>query len=154
MELRLHKLCCKQDSCQCVPLTSNDEYDCEPAGPLDFGPPVLPSKMLHYFKHPELIADNEMSILNQLPKRNCGKIQATGQVSAKGWGLYYEEDWNIGFIIVAIVTITILTSFIFGICWTIVRTDIQGAWGVSSYMITTCALIVALLSIIIRTKSE
>jgi hypothetical protein len=110
--------------------------------------------MFHYFKHPELIAENEMSILNQLPKRNCGKIQATGQVSAKGWGLYYEEGWNIGLIIVVIVGITIPASLLFGICWTIARTDIQGAWGVSSYMVTTCALVVAFLSITIRTKSE
>jgi hypothetical protein len=110
--------------------------------------------MFHYFKHPELIAEKEMSILNQLPKRNCGKLQATGQVSANGWGLYYEENWNIGFIIVVIVGITISASLLFGICWTIAKNDIQGAWGVSSYMVTTCALIVALLSIISRAKSE
>jgi hypothetical protein len=154
VEPRLHKLCCKQDSCQCVPLTSNAEYDCEPAGPLDYGPPVLPSKMLHYFKHPELIAEKEMSILNQLPKRNCGKLQATGRLSAEGWGLYYEENWNIGLIIVVNVGITISASLLFGVCWTLMKTDIQGAWGVSSYMVTTCGLVVALLSIISRTSSE
>jgi hypothetical protein len=110
--------------------------------------------MLHYLKHPELIAEKEMSILNQLPKRNCGRLQATGQVSAKGWGLYYEENWNIGLIILVIVGVTIPASLLFGVCWTIARTDIQGAWGVSSYMVTTCALIVAFLSIISLAKSD
>src|SRR5687767_14888090 len=98
VEPRLHKLCCRQDACQCVPLTSNAEYDCTPAGPLDFGPPVLPSKMLHYFQRPGLISEKEMSILNQLPKRNCGKLESTGHAPAEGWGLYYEEKWNLGFI--------------------------------------------------------
>jgi hypothetical protein len=103
--------------------------------------------MLHYLKHPELIAEKEMSVLNQLPKRNCGKLQATGQVPAEGWGLYYEESWNIGLVIIIIAGITISASLLFGICWTLMKTDIQGAWGVSSYMVTTCALVVALLSI-------
>jgi hypothetical protein len=133
---------------------TNSEYDCTPAGPLEFGPPVLPLKMLHYFKHPELIAERETSILNQLPKRNCGEMQATGRVPAEGWGLYYEENWNIGLIIVVIVGITIPASLLFGICWTLTKTDIQGAWGVSSYMVTTCALIVALLGIIGLAKTE
>jgi hypothetical protein len=102
--------------------------------------------MLHYFKHPERIAKEECSILNQLPKRNCGRIQADGQVATQGWGLYYEENWNIGLIIAVLVGTTIIASLIFGICWTLMRSDIQGAWGLSSYMVTTCALIVALLS--------
>jgi hypothetical protein len=110
--------------------------------------------MLHYFKHPELIAEKEMSILNQLPKRNCGKMQPTGQMPARGWGLYYEEGWNIGLIIGVIVGITISAGLLFGIYWTIAKTDIQGAWGVSSYMVTSCALVVALLSTISRAKGE
>lgn len=41
---------------------------------------------------PDLISEQEMSILNQLPKRNCSKLQSTGQAPAEGWGLYYEES--------------------------------------------------------------
>jgi hypothetical protein len=108
--------------------------------------------MLHYLKHPELIPEREMSIFNQLPKRNCGGIQATGREPAQGWGLYYEENWNIGLIIVVIVGITIPASLLFGICWSLKKADIQGAWGISSYMVTTCALIVALFSMIGRGK--
>ncbi|PZD41578.1 hypothetical protein A1F97_04265 [Pyrenophora tritici-repentis] len=130
------------------------QYDCIPAGPLAYGPPVLPAKMLHYFQHPELIAEEEMSVFNQLPKRNCGEIQATGQAPAEGWGLYYEENWNIGLIIVVMVAIVILASVLFGICWTLVKADIQGAWGVSSYMVTACGLVVALLSMMGRARSE
>ncbi|KAF2011921.1 hypothetical protein BU24DRAFT_425752 [Aaosphaeria arxii CBS 175.79] len=145
VEPRLHDLCCRIDSCQCVPLTSNEDYDCEPAGPLRFGPPILPSQLLHQFKHPELISAKETSVLKQIPKRKCGKIQASGLVAAEGWGLHYEEDWNIVLIIILIVGLTIPASLLFGICWTIIKTDIQGAWGVSSYMVTTSALFVGLL---------
>lgn len=95
-----------------------------------------------------------MSVLNQLPKRNCGELKADGKVRAEGWGLYYEEDWNIGLLIGLIAGTTIFASLIFGICWTLKKADIQGAWGVSSYMVTTCALVVALLSMIGRSKSE
>lgn len=109
--------------------------------------------MLHYFKHPERISEKEMSVLNQIPKRNCGELKADGKIPTDGWGLYYEEDWNIGLILGAIAAISILTSLVFGICWTVIKADIQGAWGVSSYMVTTCALVVALLSMIGRSQN-
>ena len=65
----------------------------------------------------------------------------------KGWGLYYEEGWNIGVIILVTAGVVTLGSLLFGVCWTVLKDDIQGAWGVSSYMVTTGALIVALLSV-------
>ncbi|XPS79088.1 hypothetical protein M3J09_011077 [Ascochyta lentis] len=151
---RLHKPCCRQDACQCIPLASNREYDCNPSGPLDFGPPVLPQQMLHYFNHPLLISEREKSILNQPPKRMCGGLQADGRVPAEGWGLYFEESWNISLVIIVTVVVTTFTSLLFGIYWMLKMSDIQGTWGVSSYMITTCALVVARLSIIGRGKSE
>lgn len=110
--------------------------------------------MLHHFKHPELIAEEEMSVFNQLQKRNCGQIQATGQATAEGWGLYYEESWKFGFIIVVMIAIVIWASVLFGICWTLIKADIKGAWGVSSYMVTACGLVVALLSMVGRARSE
>lgn len=104
--------------------------------------------MLHYFKHPHLIDEREQSILNQLPKRNCGELQADGRIPAEGWGLYYEEDWDFRLIIGVIAGVTIVASIVFGVSWTLDRDDIQGAWGVSSYMVTTCALVVALLGML------
>ncbi|PVH94632.1 hypothetical protein DM02DRAFT_183775 [Periconia macrospinosa] len=41
IEPRLHSPCCKRDACQCIPLTSNAEYDCSPAGPLRLRAPCL-----------------------------------------------------------------------------------------------------------------
>lgn len=108
--------------------------------------------MLHYLKHPLLIDEREKSILNQLPKRKCGELQATGEAPAEGWGLYYEESLNFYLIINVIVGISIFVSLLFGIWWTLKKSDIQGAWGVSSYMVTTCGLIVALLSMFGHTQ--
>ena len=121
------------------------EYDCSPIAPIKAGPPVLSSHMLHLLSHPSTIKQGERSILNQLPKRKCGQLQATGEVAAEGWGLYYEEGLNIFLLINLIVGLSIFASLIFGILWTILRSDIQGAWGVSSWIVTTCALVVALL---------
>lgn len=110
--------------------------------------------MLHYFQHPHLIDEREQSILNQLPKRTGGELQATGRAPAEGWGLYYEEGLNLTLIINLVVGLSILASLVFGIGWTLKRSDIQGAWGVSSYIVTTCALVVALLSMLGRAKNE
>jgi hypothetical protein len=71
-----------------------------------------------------------------------------------GWGLHYEDNWNFGLIIFAIVGMTVLASLLFGTFWTLKEADIQGAWGVSLYLVTTCALVVGLLSMTNRAKSE
>jgi len=154
VEPRLHKPCCREDACQCIPTLFQHEYSCTPKGPPEFGPPILPSQLLHYLTHPELIDEKETTILNQIPKRMCGKLGACGQVLTEGWGLYYEEDWNIGLAVLIIAGMVILVSLLFGICWTSLQSDIQGAWGVSSYMVTTGALVVALLSMTGCSKSE
>ncbi|KAH6613828.1 hypothetical protein C7974DRAFT_321479, partial [Boeremia exigua] len=153
VEPRLHTPCCNH-ACQCIPTVHQYEYACTPKGPPDFGPPILPSQLLHYSTHPELIAANETTVLDQMPKRMCGELEATGHLLTEGWGLYYEEDWNTSLILVVVTSVIVLASLLFGICWTVVRSDIQGAWGVSSYMVTTGALILALLSVISRATSR
>lgn len=102
-------------------------------------------EMMHWLRHPHLIDERERSVLNQLPKRVCGQLQATGDAATDGWGLYYEEGLNAFFIINLIVGVSVLGSLLFGVFWTILQSDIQGAWGVSSWIVTTSALIVALL---------
>lgn len=104
--------------------------------------------MLHYLMHPELIGEEETTILDQIPKRMCGQLEAAGKVLTEGWGIYYEEGWNIGVIIIATAGVVVFASLLFGIGWTVLWDDVQGAWGVSSYMVTTCALIVALLGMV------
>lgn len=102
--------------------------------------------------HPHLIDARERSVLNQLPKRITGELQASGDEAAEGWGLYYEEGLNVFLIINVIVGTSVFASLLFGILWTILRSDIQGAWGVSSWIVTTSALVLALL--VARAKKE
>lgn len=102
--------------------------------------------------HPHLIDDRERSVLNQLPKRIIGELQASGDEAAEGWGLYYEEGLNVFLVINVIVGTSVFASLLFGILWTILRSYIQGAWGVSSWIVTTSALVLALL--VARAKKE
>lgn len=102
--------------------------------------------------HPHLIDKRERSVLNQLPKRLCGQLQANGEEPAEGWGLYYEEGLNVFLIVNLVVWTSIVASLFFGIPWTVFRSDMQGAWGVSSWIVTTSALVVALL--VARAENE
>lgn len=152
VELRPHMLCCKPNVCDCIPVAGNSEYECTPGGPLDTGPPIMSQEMMHMLEHPHLIDERERSVLNQLPKRMCGQLQATGEEPVEGWGLYYEEGLNVLLIVNLVVWSSINASLLFGVLWTILQSDIQGAWGVSSWIVTTSALVVALL--VTRAKNE
>jgi hypothetical protein len=152
VEIRPHLSCCKSDACECIPTIGNTEYECSPAGPLETGPPIMPQEMMHMLDHPNLIDERERSVLNQLPKRICGQLQANGEEPAEGWGLYYEEGLNVFLVVNIVVWTSILASLLFGVLWTILRSDIQGAWSVSSWIVTTSALVVALL--VARAKNE
>lgn len=112
----------------------------------------MSDELMHMLDHPHLINDCERSVLNQLPKRMCGQLQATGEEPVEGWGLYYEEGLDVFLIVNLVVWTSIITSLSFGILWTILRSDIQGAWGVSSWIVTTSALVAALL--VARAKNE
>ena len=102
--------------------------------------------------HPHPIHEQERSVLRQLPKRLCGQPQANGDEPAEGWGLYYEEGLNVFLIVSLVVWTSILASLLFGILWTILRSDIQGAWGVRCWIVTTSALVAALL--VARAKND
>lgn len=104
--------------------------------------------------HPELIAEEETTILDQIPKRMCGKLEADGQVLTEGWGLYYEEEWNICLVILGIAGAVVGGSLVFGVCWTVLKDDIQGAWGVSSYMVTAGGLVVGILSMAVGMSGD
>jgi len=61
-----------------------------------------------------------------------------------GWGFYFEEGWDVESIII-VTMIIMFASLVFGICWSVLRSDIQGAFGVSAYMGTLCSLVIAFL---------
>jgi hypothetical protein len=98
---------------------------------------------MHMLSSPQCINEQETWVLGQLPKRTVGKLQACAGQPAEGWGIYYQEGIDFDMIIGVVFAIFILASLLFAILWTRLEMDIQGAFGVSSYMVTASGILLA-----------
>ncbi|KAI8938042.1 hypothetical protein NX059_005714 [Plenodomus lindquistii] len=131
-------------ACECIPPLAKvepsptAEYQCVP-GPPATQPPIPPQYFASLFTCPTDIHEEDTWILDQLPKRICGKLQGRIGQPAEGWGIYYEEGWDRDLIILVIFSLFLLGSLLFGILWSRYHFDVQGAFGVSAYMITASA---------------
>ncbi|CAI6335686.1 unnamed protein product [Periconia digitata] len=149
VELRAHNPCCIQPHvCECLPPPSrvepskDAEYRCEPV-PSSVWPPIDPHYLSHLFKDPTCINENDTWILDQLPKRTRGELQGKVGKPADGWGIYYEEGWDRDIITLVVVLLFIVSSLVFGVTWSYFKMDVQGAFGVSSYMMASCAAMIS-----------
>ncbi|KAF2659335.1 hypothetical protein K491DRAFT_675787 [Lophiostoma macrostomum CBS 122681] len=147
-----HRSCCTVTSCKCLPPEdkvepkSQAEYQCRPIPALT-SPPVPSEYLLHLFSSPACINENDTWILDQLPKRTRGELLARAGVPAEGWGMYYSEGWDGDKIVVLVFLIFLLSSILFGVLWSRYKMDLQGAFGVSAYIVSACGI---LLTLIIR----
>jgi hypothetical protein len=99
--------------------------------------------MMHMLTSPECIHAEETLVLDQLPKRTCGKLEGKVRQPAEGWGLHFQEGQDFG-ILVGVVFIGLMASLLFAVLWSYFEHDVQGAFGVASYVVTTVAVFVAL----------
>lgn len=84
-------------------------------------------------------------MLNQIPKRIIGALQGKPIQPTEGWGLYFQEGWNEKVIIHILFALFLLGSLVFGILWSILKMDIQGAFGVSAYIVTAGGIFLSVL---------
>jgi hypothetical protein len=96
-------------------------------------------------KCPNRINEKQTWILNRVPKRTQGELQGGTGVPTEGWGLYFQEGWDVDMMLGIIIVMILMGSLIFGICWTVLESDIQGAFGVSGYMITAGGVLIAVI---------
>ncbi|KAF3004321.1 hypothetical protein E8E13_009314 [Curvularia kusanoi] len=157
-QVRHHKYCCTAQICECIPPQSrvikppmgSGEYDCNPSGPPDTWPPVCPEFMMHMFHSPACIAADDTSILEQIPKKMDCRLNENGASLPEGWGLYFQEDIDVSGVVAVVFAVLGVASLVFLIVWTVCKDDIQGASGVSAYMVA----IASMLGIWIATKSK
>lgn len=151
VEVRHHSHCC-ENICECIPPQSRvepsdqAEYRCKPAGPLRSGPPILSDILEHFFSRPSCIPEHNVSILNRLPKRICGELQGSMVEPAEGWGIYFQEGWDGDIITMVAFTIFLIGSLLFGVLWSCFKMDLQGAFGVSAYIMTANAIVISLVA--------
>ena len=84
-------------------------------------------------------------ILRQLPKKAGGPLYATLDDTELGWGVHFEEGWHLATIILLMVCPLGLGSLVFGIVWSVAKSDIQGGFAIAS---TALAAVPILLGII------
>lgn len=118
------------------------EYHYEPC---DLVPPVGENLMAHWFNHPE-DADTETMTCLLSPKKRKDKLKVCPKARRSvGWGIHIVEGWIILRLWLLVMLFIVIGSLIFGVCWTILKSDIQGAFGVSAYIVTVLALVLGIL---------
>ena len=125
--------------CKCLPPVQllmpspGAEYTCNPVKPI-YKPPIGPNHLTHMFLHPQCNPPLSEWVLNQIPKRLAGQLMAvSGSKPVQGWGLVFEEEWNMHRIYQICVIVFVASSLLFAVLWTVLKRDIQGAFGVSAY---------------------
>jgi hypothetical protein len=95
---------------------------------------------MHYFLNPDHLSGNQNWVYKQLPKRMNDTLQSGPSNFLPGWGIYFEDGWNLKALYLLVSIATIIGSLIFGTCWSILRLDVQGAFGLTSYWVASVAL--------------
>ena len=114
------------------PEGKKDEYRYRPM-PAELIPPVGENHMMHLYEHPEEAEDTAVC-LNKVPKKVRERLQVCPQRgTGLGWGVHFIEGlhwvklWMLGLS-------GLIASVLFGVCWSILRDDVQGGFGVSACM--------------------
>ncbi|KAK6430517.1 hypothetical protein LTR95_013328 [Oleoguttula sp. CCFEE 5521] len=125
------------------PGTQKDEYIYNPM-PAAFIPPIGKNQLRHLYDHPE-DADDESVCFNRVPRKLHERLVAAPIVgSSEGWGICFIEgvSWP-KVCIFGLVGVVFSTAF--GVLWTVLKDDIQGGFGVASFMLGVLALSVGAL---------
>jgi hypothetical protein len=103
---------------------------------------------MHMFAYPQCIDPNDTYVLEQVPRRTCGRLEGKVKQHAEGWGLYLQEGPDIQ-ILAALVIIVLVASVLFVILWSYFMHDVQGASGVGSYIVSAVMALVALAALVV-----
>ncbi|KAH6878253.1 hypothetical protein BKA58DRAFT_91765 [Alternaria rosae] len=151
VDVRHHDPCCVTNStgqvtCECIPPppkvepSPGAEYRCIPGPPATY-PPIPPVYLASLFTCPTDVHEKDTWILDQLPKRTCGELRGQIGQPAEGWGIYYDEGLDRDTLALTVLLVFIIASLLFGVLWSRFQYDVQGAFGVSAYMVACCAVL-------------
>jgi hypothetical protein len=119
-----------------IPEPTNIDYRYRPV-PIDLIPPVGEHRLMHFFYNPDC-AEDVSTCLERFPKRLRGKLACGEKPVITGWGLQLEEGPNIKKVTIAYL-VCVFISVIWGIIWTVLRHDIQGAFTISAFILAIAA---------------
>ncbi|VUC35062.1 unnamed protein product [Clonostachys rosea] len=148
---RCHEEVCERGKpCDCIPPSrlvcpTGTEYKYSPI-PARLSPPVGSRLMMDFFTDPPGISKNSTFVLQQLPKRTYGELQKEQGELVEAWGIYFKEGWNWSRIWWVLGLAFFPPSLLFGILWSVLRQDIQGAFGVASWWLTSATILLGILN--------
>ncbi|GME29295.1 Transcription factor c2h2 [Neofusicoccum parvum] len=109
-------------------------YDFEPH---DLVPPVGAQYLMHLFAHPEDY-DSEFITYARAPKKRNARLDV-----GVGWGINLVEGFLADRVWMLVMGFFVLGSTVFAVVWACKRgEDVQGAFGVASWMLTLAVLFV------------
>ncbi|KAH6883913.1 hypothetical protein B0T10DRAFT_494029 [Thelonectria olida] len=122
--------------CVCLPpveMVDENEYRCAPAPRVqpDYFPAIGSRELTHYFLKPHTFDIPQRILYNQIPKRACGQLRASQDEAQLGWGLHLQEGWHWRTIYFVVVVLLVTGSFVFGVTWSLLKRDIQGAFAIA-----------------------
>ncbi|KAH7340030.1 hypothetical protein BKA66DRAFT_45634 [Pyrenochaeta sp. MPI-SDFR-AT-0127] len=116
--------------------------------PAKYIPPVGTEYMTHLYHHPDHAENNRGVLLPLFPKKIEERLAVCKQQGmCTGWGVQFLEGWNwVRILTLAFVLFTV-GSVTFAVAWWKLEHDLQGAFGVASYISTFLALTVGLIQV-------
>jgi hypothetical protein len=116
-----------------LPVPGASDYEFQPT---ELVPPVGSKYLMHLFKHP-MDYDDELITYFRTPKRR-GRLE-----SGTGWGLQLVEGFLPEKVWALVLGLFGLVSLVFAAVWSMMRDNVQGAFGVAGWMLTAAALVTA-----------
>jgi hypothetical protein len=127
--------------------TVTDEYMYEPMPP-DAMPPIGPNMLMHLFENPDH-ADVTLFLYQRFPKKLRAQLEACPlKGSSIGWGIEFVEgvDWSAVFVTGCF---GFLVCLVVAICWSAAKRDVQGGFGIASFLLTFLCFCIGILHYII-----
>jgi len=103
-------------------------------------PPIGKNRMRHLYDYPDHADEVLLDCFSKVPRKLREQLSvAPGVGSSEGWGICFVEgvSWPR---VCALGLAGGLASTMFGIVWTVVKDDVQGGFGVASYMLGVLVL--------------
>ena len=115
------------------PEARKEEYDYKRCDKL---PPISEDMMAHLSHNPDEANEYGITCLRASKMRMEKLTVSSQEVISTGWGLHFVESWAMIQIWILILCIFGTGSLIFGICWAVLKHDVEGAFEVAAWMTT------------------
>lgn len=99
--------------------------------------------MTHLFHHPDHVNNDQFIAFLRTPKKRKERLVVCPQNGTSvGWGLQIIEGWIVSRLWLLALAFAVIGSTIFGVCWSVLEKDLQGAFAVSAYIVGLVGLVV------------